>query len=333
MRTKRNAFITAIVAVCVIAGVIAIVQGQTPLPAYIDSQTPEPTQTPQPEDIALEPFIDETCGFSMMIPAGWTRVIQDGYPTYIHAPSSSSIQIRVMEYYPQVNTATVETLQASLAAENKLLVNFYWADNSSYICMYQGTGAGGETMDYIDLVYFDRSFVVQIKYILPDAHYAKLEAAVLATVESVSWTRPDPIPDGLSLYYSEFGDFEFGTPTGWTSAIQDGVYYASDPETGATLTVTAAESSITYEGVTQLDYVQIVSAGKTGFTLTSYSADESLIYGAGSYWYENQQYLFVQYLMASGTYEYSLTFDCPASTFENIRSMVGESVKCFRFFP
>ena len=98
------------------------------------------------------------------------------------------------------------------AAENKLLVNFYWADNSSYICMYQGTGAGGETMDYIDLVYFDRSFVVQIKYILPDAHYAKLEAAVLATVESVSWARPDPIPDGLSLYYSEFGDFEFGTP-------------------------------------------------------------------------------------------------------------------------
>lgn len=332
MHTRRNAFVIIIVIVCVIAGFIAIVQGQTPLPAYVDSASPAPTQTPEPDDIELEPFLDEASGFTMMVPADWTRITQDGFPTYIHAPSSSSIQIQVMDYYPQINTATAETLQSALSAEGKSLVNFYWADNSSYICMYQGINSNTDLIDYIDLIYFDRSFVVKVKYILPDQYYTKLEQAILATVDSVSWNQPDPIPDSMNLYYSEFGDFEFGTPIGWTSAIQNGVYYASQTETGATLTVTAAESAITYENVTQLDYVQIVSAGKTGFTLTAYSADDSLIYGMGSYWYEEQQYIFVQYLMASGSYEYSLTFECPAATYESIRSLVSESVKCFRIF-
>lgn len=332
MHTRRNAFVIIIVIVCVIAGFIAIVQGQTPLPAYVDSASPAPTQTPEPDDIELEPFLDEASGFTMMVPADWTRITQDGFPTYIHAPSSSSIQIQVMDYYPQINTATAETLQSALSAEGKSLVNFYWADNSSYICMYQGINSNTDLIDYIDLIYFDRSFVVKVKYILPDQYYTKLEQAILATVDSVSWNQPDPIPDSMNLYYSEFGDFEFGTPIGWTSAIQNGVYYASQTETGATLTVTAAESAITYENVTQLDYVQIVSAGKTGFTLTAYSTDDSLIYGMGSYWYEEQQYIFVQYLMASGSYEYSLTFECPAATYESIRSLVSESVKCFRIF-
>lgn len=332
MHRKRNTFIVIIVIVCVIAGIIGITQEQTPLPAYIETNTPAPTSTPEPETVELQPFVDEISGFTMKVPVGWTRVTQDGFPTFIHAPSSSSIQIQIVDYYPQINIATAETMQAALSLENKLLINFYWVDNSSYICMYQGTNTSSEYIDYIDLVYFDRSYVITVKYILPDQYYKKLEQAVLATLDSVSWSRPDPIPDNMTLYYSEFGNFEFGTPIGWSSAIQNGVYYASQTETGAILTVTAAESPITYENVTQLDYVQIASAGKEGFTLTSYSADSSLIYGTGSYWYENQQYIFVQYLMASGVYEYSLTFECPAATYESIRSLVGESVKCFRLF-
>ena len=43
-------------------------------------------------------YMNKDIDLSMQIPDGWQHVTKDGYDTYVHSASASSIQIQVMAY-------------------------------------------------------------------------------------------------------------------------------------------------------------------------------------------------------------------------------------------
>ena len=51
-------------------------------------------------DIDTVIYVDNANNFSLNIPAEWTEVTQDGFETFIHQASGSSVQIQVLPYDP-----------------------------------------------------------------------------------------------------------------------------------------------------------------------------------------------------------------------------------------
>ena len=62
------------------------------------------------KEVVSNTYMNKDIDLSMQIPDGWQHVTKDGYDTYVHSASASSIQIQVMAYYPMVNNATAESL-------------------------------------------------------------------------------------------------------------------------------------------------------------------------------------------------------------------------------
>lgn len=329
MRRYKFLIIIGII-IIMVAAFAGIIQQQTPLQGYVETSSPSSSSSSTTEEMTS--FTDSVTGFTMNVPASWTKVTMDGCPTFIHRASASSVQIQVQDYYPQINSVTTESVSASLSQDEFTLLDFYWVDSSSYVSTYTGSSASGTISDYIELVYFDRSHIITVLYTIPDEYYSRLSDTISTSIDSISWTPADPIPDGYRLYYNEFGNFEFATPLDWVSAIQNGAYYAQDSVTGAVLTVAVYESNTNYSNVTQMDYAAYASQGRSNFLLSSFSADDNLLYADGSYTANGQQMYFIQYRIANGSYEYSISFECPASTYQSAVDAINTSVEYFRYF-
>lgn len=319
-----------IVAIIFLACLFALFGESTPLPGYVEEETStEPTTVT--EDVSMQSYTEPVTGLTIQIPEEWQKVNTDGSISFIHRESSSAVEISVEDYNPSVTTATAESSATATTAAGYTFNAFNWLDNCSYILTYTKNNENTQ-INYIRITQFDRDHIVQILYTINGEAYVKLESAVTQSIESIEWDRQNPIPSDFMLYYNEFGNFEFGSPINWSSAIQNGSYYAQDSDTGATMVITVTQSNITYENISQIDYVSIASQGRSNFALRTYSADANIIRGTAVYMYNGQQYMMMQYLLATGEYEYSITFDCPVSAYEKIATLYDEAIDLFRIF-
>lgn len=329
-KTKHSWVVILIVSIAFMSCLIMLFAKDTPLPGYIDEGTaPEPTTTPIA--VSLNTYTLPESGFSVGIPEGWQKVNGNGKISFIHKASASTIEIEESNYNPEIAMTTKESVSTSAIAAGYNFLDFYWIDNSSFVITYT-KGTNESLINYIETVHFDRKNIVKVTYIIKGEYYQKLQATIEQSIDSIQWEREDPIPKEFILQYNSFGNFEFGSPIGWTSGITDGAYYAQDTQTGATMVITAVESDFTYEKISQLDYVKIASRGRSNFALRSYVADEKIIRGTAVYAQNGQQYMMMQYLIASGTYEYSITFECPVSAYEQTQSLYENAIKLFRIF-
>lgn len=329
-KTKHSWIIILIIAIVFMSCLIMFFAKDTPLPGYIDeSSTAEPPITPVTVNLNIY-TLPET-KFSIGIPEGWQKVNRNGRVSFIHKASASTIEIEEVNYNPEITMMTKESASTSAIAAGYNFLEFYWIDNSSFAIIYT-KGTNESVTNYIETVHFDRKNIIRVTYIIKGEHYQKLQATVEQSIDSIEWERKDPIPKEFILQYNSFGNFEFGSPIGWTSGITDGAYYAQDTQTGATMVITAVESDFTYEKVSQLDYVKTASRGRSNFALRSYAADKKIIRGTAVYAHNGQQYMMMQYLIASGTYEYSITFECPVSAYEQTQSLYENAIKLFRIF-
>ena len=104
---KRRFLAIRVIVILIFTGLYFIINQQTPLPGYV-GDTSSITSTLENEDTIgeMETYQDPDTGFSISIPIDWQQVTMDGYQTFIHSASASSIQIQVQDYYPQVNMVT-----------------------------------------------------------------------------------------------------------------------------------------------------------------------------------------------------------------------------------
>lgn len=300
----------AIVAVMVLSVIFALVSqsSQKKLSVYTESDKVE-EETPKEEelDIILSQYTDEKNSFSIGVPDDWQQVTKNGYPTFVHSASSSSIQIQVLEYNPAINNVSADTISAEVAGQGKTFVEYTRLDSSSYEATYQDYQ--NSTYDYIEKVYWDRTKIIKLIATFNDKNYQKIKPYYEKIYASFSWERPSEIPSKYYLYYNEAAKFEVGIPTTWTLSSADNAIAATDSETNASMTVSVTQNTGYLDSVTANDIVSLLKPGRNNFMMKSYDHTKEKATVVSTYVVNNVQITNKTFIFANGTYMYFLSFD------------------------
>jgi len=330
-------FIGAAVVLLFVLGLIITVSqmNSQPLQGYYEG-TPNIVTTVEPYQATtvnpdMQHYSDETTGISLDVPKDWTRIIKDGFTTFIHQPSAAYVQIQKSAYVPNINNITEDTIREDLASAGAAFVSFAKDSNTGYTVLYQ-TQNNNIVYDWIEITRFDRQYIVRAVVCASDENYKKLEKEIMLTAESVQWNPLNPIPDDFVLTYNEFGNFEFAVPLTWAKGIQEGEYVARDPETGTEMRVGVYQSDATYDNVTQAKYAEYYGVGKTGFSVKEFSSNRNIVYAISSYVVNNINVYRIDYMLATGVYEYTISFVCPVDYYQEKTALFDTAIKLFRTF-
>lgn len=323
------------VAAIMVAAFIIFMLGKKQLSVY-DSEHGKSRYTIEEEDVTEKPIVssvyrNDTVDLSMRIPDGWTRVTKDGFDTFMHAPSASSIQVQVINYYPMVNDVTADSLAADLAERGYELAEFSFMDESSYYDVYKKADVSGIT-DYVEHVFWDRSHVVKLLAVFNDAIYERIRDEIWFCIDSMEWNCEDPIPEGYFLDYRIYGDFEYAIPSGWITGSSETTLYAYDEETGAGLTVNVIEDPAFLSSITELDYASFLSNGRRDFMLNVFDRYDDYIYGEATYTNDGVQTAIMQSYYANGEYQYIITYEFPVDAAEYYYPLVSGAMALTRIF-
>lgn len=336
---KNMKLIGAFVVVClVIALIITVSQlNNNTLPGYNDDNNnnviittvaPYSAQTERPD---MQQITDNTIGLGLYVPVNWSRVIKDGNTMFVDPETSAFVRIEKSPYVPGLLSKSSDQIQSELAAVGGHLISYQPDGNYGYTLLYQ-TYENNTLYDFIEITRLDLQTVARVSVCAPDDVYKPLESALQGIASSVTWNPNNPIPADFLLMYNTFGNFEFGVPAAWNRGIEDNEYVAKDPYTGAEMHVSVSESNATYAGVDQGSFSEYLSAGKDGFSIKQFTATDSLIYCVSQYVVNTFPVTRVEYLLATGAFEYAICFICPNDTYASIAGMFDQAFSLFRTF-
>lgn len=329
---KKFWFIIAIAVIAIIFTIFARQQDLLNVYTGGDSTyTVEETEEEETE-VAMTEFASDELALTLQVPEGWEHVTQDGYDTFIHSPSATSIQLQIMSYYPQINNVSMESLSEDLLAVGYSLTDFSWTGLNSYLATYQSETSAG-IMDYIDFTIWDLSHVVKLHVTVQDENYERIKDPLLASLDSLVWDYEDPIPENVVVNYFMNGDFQFGIPYGWTTGEQDGSLYAYDEASGTSMSVSYLEDQDPdIDSITQLDYATFAGSGKTNFILSLFEKGQHYIYGEATYSVNNTMMGMMQYYGIYGTTHYIITFEIPYDLVSDYYDLCRSCISIFRTF-
>lgn len=314
--------------------VVALLFSPQPLPGYVDTSSGEPSSgTSSQITVDASVYRDETLGFSMEVPVGWNRVTKDGRATFIHAPSAASFQFQIFPYDPAVNMVTEESFREELGRAGLQFISFSKVSSSSYLDVYlkPGSEEGNGTV-FIEISSWDRQNLVRVVGTLEEEYFDRMKDTAVYCLDSFRWEKKDPIPETVFLYYSAFGNFEFGVPAGWASGFAGNSFVAQNSETGAVMTVGAEDAPTSLSGISQLQYTDALSRGRSGFLLKTYQQQEGMLYGEAVFQSGNVQYVLLQYVIERGGFWYTLSYECPAAADASVADIFRQCTALFRTF-
>lgn len=333
MQNRRVSIWVAIVVVIVLLSLIIVyMQGEDSLsaPSGVGLAEPTPTATPSVK-VDLVTYENAEFNYKIGIPEDWTKVIKDGYDTFIHSPSATYVQVQTGNYSPTLLLMNETDIANEIMSAGYSFADFTWYNQCCYSLIY-ADASGNSPQTYVETTFFDRETVVRLVFAVKNEYAGKFTNELTAIIDSFVWEKNNPFPEGLALFYSTYGNYEFAYPATWTTATSSNTYLAQDPDTGSIMSISATESTATYEGYDKLDYTSYASQGRSNFVLQDYSADKNIIYAQSSYLADNTQMVLIQYLVASGAYEYALTFEIPQAAFSSQSEMVQNIIKTVRIF-
>ncbi len=336
---KNLKIIGAFVVVCIVIAIIITVSqlnSQT-LPGYVEGSEQKIVATVAPyvpeEDIPdMQMITDNSVGLALSVPQGWTKVIKNGNTMFVDQDTSAYVEIAKSAYVPQILNTSSESIQTELAGIGANFISFQPDGNYGYTLLYQ-TYEDGTVYDFIEIMRVDLQNVVRIVVCAPDEAFNALEKELNYVASSVSWTPYNPIPADYILAYNEFGNFEFGVPAAWARGIENNEYVARDQNyTGAEMHVSVSESNNLYTGVNQAIYAEYLSAGKEGFSIKQFTCSDNLIYCVSTYNINGFPVYRVEYLLATGAFEYGICFICPTEYYTQEAPMFDTAFSLFRTF-
>lgn len=269
-------------------------------------------------DIKTEDYTDSDYGFSTMIPEGWKKITKDGYTTFVHQQSGTSVQFQTLAYDPQINNMDEETASDEAAKAGNTFVSFTKKDdwNSRYQYLYQKKG--DVTYDYVDDVHWTRQHIVKIECIYNDAYHEKISPYISKILDSFEWSDDaDIIPEKYKLFYIDSSYFEFGVPIDWTISSQSGTISAVNSDQSATETISVQNNTAHLKDVTQTDLVSYIKQDKSSFILQSCDKKSDDEY-AVKYTYMNgdKQMSNITYVHSNGYAFYYFSFDYIDGSFD-----------------
>ena len=307
-------------------------KGQDKLAVYQDSNKVETKDSKDEEseklDVDTEIYTDNEHHFSLSIPKDWEQVTKDGYPTFVHSASASSLQVQVLDYDPAVNNESQTTLSAKIADDGKTFVNFDKKTTSSYELMYQDFQ--NSTYDYIEEVYWDRDNIIKLVCTFNDKNYEKIKPYYELILNSFAWQKTNEIPEDYAMYYNDQAGFEVMMPATWTLGASGNAVVATDGDTGASETLMMTDSTSYFDSVTATDMAKILNTGQSGFMMNSYDNSKETATAKCTYVIDNVQYQEVVYGYATGKAMYFVTFDYEAGAVsDDTIELCGKSFRTF----
>lgn len=275
-----GAVIAAVILVAVIMTVVASGGQRATLPAYtgrgeVPVAGPSPTVAPK-FDAPMTTYVNGEAGLSMLVPAEWQRITQDGYPTFVHAGSGASLQVRILPYDPSVAAASAETAAATVAASGGVLLGFDYLSNAGYETRWQMQET--RVYDHIERVYYDRQTMICLLCVFDDETWQVLRPYYEAIFDSFSWHAADPVPAGTFLVHVTDWNCEIGCPEGWTTGFSDGAAVFASPDAPASIALTAYASDTNPASMSQTDIVGLVGNGREGFVLSGIEASGNVVW-------------------------------------------------------
>ncbi len=126
--------------------------------------------------------------FTVPVPAGWIKVTQDGYPTWICKEYNSSLQLQTFPSSPELLDVTGDTVKAEVEKLGGELVDFYWMDEWDYTVSYRLYHKSGTTA-HIEVTAFNTKDVVRFVFIITEIHYEKVAGIAADILDSFVWDR------------------------------------------------------------------------------------------------------------------------------------------------
>jgi len=332
MQKKRISIWVALVIIMVLLSLLAIYFQDAPLNASTGATVSEESSATSSEPTYdLFEFIDEEHFYSIQIPTDWTRVTKDGFNTFVHSPSATSLQIQTIEYSPEFLLISQQSVASELSHLGYKLNSFAWISNTTYTMVYS-SGEGADQTVYAESTYFDRKDAIRLAFTV-NGEYANDVLNLISTVlDSFEWTPQNPFPKSMKVYYSRNGKYEFVYPNNWYTAVSGNTYVAQDPNSGMMMSVSAEESTANYKNLTKVDYANFAKQGRLNFVLRNYNATDTMIYAESTYIVNNTNIVLIQYLIANGSHEYTLTFEVPQIYLSEYSALIQEMVNNFRIF-
>lgn len=250
IRNPRNWMALCIVLAVLLALLYSFLSStNTNLPSYVEPPATPAEPTPA-IDIETLQFTADDIGLSMSVPAKWTHVIRQGSDAFVNPADGATLIFHISSYDPGVNMVTENVVSTELSASSGLLGDFTRNDNSSYLAIYeQGS------VDYFEYTTWDLSTLVRVSLQVPAERYTDYYDTAVFLFDTLKWDKENPIPEGFSLFYSSYGNFEFGVPDSWNAVIDNGAYVATAPS-GSIL---IAEATYTKDGETWVNVHNILA--------------------------------------------------------------------------
>lgn len=325
---RINYWVPIAIIIVLVSLIMVYTESQSNIGVYVGGDTTTTAVTEDPNAVALIPQVNEAKRYQVGIPEGWTYVNQEGNDTYVHAPSKTSAQVIIQEFDPILLQMNAEKKQEILG-EGYTVEDFEWISNSCYTCIYQSSAEAGGYI-FVEIMRFDRNTSANLICSLMEVNYEYVIDSVLAIIKSFDWIPQNAYPSDVYLVYSPYGNYEFAYPAGWNTGVQNGVYLAQDPNTGTMMSVMAVESAATYAGMNKLNYYNWVAGTRTNFAIQSFESSASSVYAVSTYSAGGTSMVLIHYLVATGKFEYTLTFEIPYSVYNSQVNFISQLINLFR---
>jgi hypothetical protein len=324
-KKPTNWLVIAITISALVALIVLMYAQANTMPAFIPSQLEyedaEPLQV-QP----LVQYIDESTGIMMAVPEGWRQATIRGNTSFVHE-NGTLIQLQISEYAPQINMMNADNTQWEVESNGGRFHDYVQLNNSSVVYSFNINGV--ETIQYYT---WDRAAIVGLNFAVHEELYEHYFSTFMRIIDTLKWEKQHPIPDDFIMLYNEFGNFEFGVPATWSTALtEEGIFLATQPETGAVMYVNVVINDTSYEGVSQIEYTNFIGHGRGGFILREYYNDARSIYAEATYTSGGRQYVFLQHMISNGMYHYTFTLETPEEHIPEARHLFSTVVLLFRF--
>jgi len=320
-----NWIVIAVVVSTLIALIWVFVSQSNTLPAFIAS--PLEYEDPEPLNVhSLVPYIDEHFGIVMQVPEGWRQAMIRGNTSFVHE-NGTVIQLQISDYSPHINMMNGNGVSWDITSSGGMFYDYVQLNNSAAVYSYNLNGV--ETIQYLT---WDRGLIVGLNFAVDQEFYEYYFGTFMHILDTFQWEKQNPIPEDFVMLYNEFGNFEFGIPAGWSTAITDeGVFLATHPDSGAVMYINVELNDTNFDGVSQIEYSNFIGHGRGGFILREYYNDTRSIFAEAIYTAGGRNFIFSQHLISNGMFHYIFTLEAPEEFLAEARYLFGTAVYLFRF--
>lgn len=279
--------------------------------AYTESDRVSTETGGQIEEEKEETFLfrSEEYGFTLDVPVTWRQYSDDSVIYLVDQESTASVKITETDYFPSINSRTVESVSQELVDQGYTFLNFNRISASYMEVIYQDKG--NKTYDYMDEIFWSRDDILTLSCVFEDIDLENAIDDLKVIVNSFDWRADNPIPENHSIHYSSSGSFEVCIPSEWSVGTGDGYLVASDTVNGCSLTVRVEEECKNLEKLTLLDITGLLNQGQSNFLLQSFSTSENEAYASARYLSGEQWILISMKMISSGSYQYSIVLQYP----------------------